>query len=65
MAEEGAVERLLLACEELAPSALRHGRHSVRGQVTAADGFWLLDVRDAAVDQPLTPVVGRDAAYGG
>jgi signal transduction histidine kinase len=64
VAEEGAVERLLLAFEELVSNALRHGRHPVRVEVTAADGFWLLDVSDAAVDQP-PPAVGRDAAYGG
>jgi signal transduction histidine kinase len=65
VAEEGAVERLLLAFEELASNALRHGRPPVRVEVTAADGFWLLDVSDAAVDQPPTPAVGRDAAHGG
>ena len=64
-AEEGAVERLLLAFEELASNALRHGRPPVRVEVTAADGFWLLDVSDAAVDQLPTPAVGRDAAFGG
>jgi hypothetical protein len=64
-AEDGAVERLLLAFEELASNALRHGRHPVRVEVTAADGFWLLDVSDAAFDQPPTPAVGRDAAHGG
>jgi signal transduction histidine kinase len=65
LAEEGAVERLLLAFEELASNALRHGRDPVRVEVTAADGFWLLDVSDAAVEQPPTPAVGRDAAHGG
>jgi serine phosphatase RsbU (regulator of sigma subunit) len=65
VAEEGAVERLLLAFEELASNALRHGRHPVRVEVTAADGFWLVDVSDAALDRPLTPAVGRDAADGG
>jgi sigma-B regulation protein RsbU (phosphoserine phosphatase) len=65
VAEEGAVERLLLAFEELVSNAIRHGRQPVRVEVTAADGFWLLDVSDAAVDQPPTPAVGRDAAYGG
>jgi signal transduction histidine kinase len=65
VAEDGAVEQLLLAFEELASNALRHGRQPVRVEVTAADGFWLLDVSDAAVDQPPTPAVGRDAAYGG
>jgi hypothetical protein len=65
VAEEGAVERLLLAFEELASNALRHGRPPIRVEVTAADGFWLLDVSDTAVNQPPTPAVGRDAAYGG
>jgi anti-sigma regulatory factor (Ser/Thr protein kinase) len=65
VAEEGAVERLLLAFEELVSNALRHGRHPIRVEVTAADGFWLLDVSDAAVDQPPIPAVGRDAAHGG
>ena len=64
-AEVGAVERLLLAFEELASNALRHGRDPVRVEVTAADGFWLLDVSDAAADQPPTPAVGRDPASGG
>jgi signal transduction histidine kinase len=65
VAKEGAVERLLLAFEELASNALRHGRHPVQVEATSADGFWLLDVSDAAVDQPPTPAVGRDAARGG
>jgi sigma-B regulation protein RsbU (phosphoserine phosphatase) len=65
VADEGAVERLLLAFEELASNALRHGRHPVQAEVTAADGFWLLDVSDAAVDRPPTPAVGRHAAHGG
>ena len=59
------MERLLLAFEELASNALRHGRNPVRVEVTDADGSWLLDVSDAAADQPPTPAVGRDAAYGG
>jgi signal transduction histidine kinase len=65
IAEEAAVERLLLAFEELASNALRHGRRPVQVEVTAADGFWLLDVSDGAVDQPPSPAVGRDAAHGG
>jgi hypothetical protein len=65
VAQEGAVERLLLAFEELTSNGLRHGRPLVRVEVTAADGFWLLDVSDAAVDRPPVPAVGRDAAHGG
>lgn len=64
-AEEGAVERLLLAYEELVSNALRHGRPPVRVTLTTADHYWLLDVSDAAVDLPPTPAVGRDAAEGG
>jgi hypothetical protein len=65
MAEEGAVERLLLTFEELASNALRHGGQPVRVEVTAADGFWLVEVSDALVDQPPRPAAGRDAAQGG
>jgi len=59
------VERLLLAFEELASNALRHGRAPVRAGVTAFDGCWLLEVSDAAADRPPTPAHGRDAAEGG
>jgi anti-sigma regulatory factor (Ser/Thr protein kinase) len=61
---EGA-EHLLLAFEELASNALRHGRSPVRAAVTAFDGCWLLEVSDAAADRPPTPAQGRDAAHGG
>src|SRR4051794_33040385 len=64
-ADEVAVGRLLLAFEELASNALRHGRAPVRGTVTAGRDGWLLEVSDAATDRPPTPAVGRDAAEGG
>jgi signal transduction histidine kinase len=64
-ADEVAVERLLLAFEELASNALRHGGHPVRVTVTAGREGWLLEVSDAAADRPPTPAVGRDAAEGG
>jgi hypothetical protein len=41
-----AVEKLLLAYEELASNALRHGRRPVRATVTAVGSSWLLDVSD-------------------
>ena len=62
--EEG-VERLLLAFEELASNALRHGRAPVRVAVTAFDGCWLLEVSDAAADRPPSPAHDRDPAQGG
>jgi len=63
--DEGAVERLLLAFEELASNGLRHGRPPVRVAVTTTGSWWLLEVSDAAVDRPPTPAVDRDAAQGG
>jgi two-component sensor histidine kinase len=63
--EDSAVDELLLAFEELASNALRHGDGQVQATVTDADGFWLLDVSDAAVDRPPTPAIDRDAAQGG
>jgi hypothetical protein len=59
--DEGAVQKLILAFEELVSNALRHGRPPV----TATDRYWLLQVRDAAGDRPPTFAVGRDAAEGG
>jgi signal transduction histidine kinase len=63
--DEVAVERLLLAFEELASNALRHGRGPVWVAVTAGRDGWLLEVSDAAADRPPAPAVGRDAADGG
>jgi anti-sigma regulatory factor (Ser/Thr protein kinase) len=64
-AHEEDVDWLLLAFEELVSNGLRHGRAPVEVTVlTAADG-WLIDVTDAAIEQPPTPATGRDPANGG
>jgi anti-sigma regulatory factor (Ser/Thr protein kinase) len=63
--DPGAVERLLIAFEELGSNGLRHGHRPVRATVAADDRYWLLDVSDAAVDRPPVPAVDRDAAQGG
>ena len=63
--DEGAVERLLLAFEELGSNALRHGRLPVQIRVTANADAWLLEVSDAAADAPPMPAFDRDAALGG
>lgn len=63
--DDDAIERLLLAFEELSSNGLRHGRPPVHVAVTATGGGWLIDVTDAATDRPPTPAVGRDAAEGG
>jgi two-component sensor histidine kinase len=65
-AAEEAVDRLLLAFEELASNALRHGRPPFEVMVTTVgEHAWLLRVSDAAGETPPTPAVGRDAALGG
>jgi hypothetical protein len=64
-AGENAIERLLLAFEELVSNGLRHGSPPVRAAVTAIGASWLLSVSDAAPDRPPALAVGRDAAQGG
>ncbi len=64
-AAEGAVQRLLLAFEELASNALRHGRLPIEVTVTRIGRSWLLAVSDGAADLPPAPVGDRDPALGG
>jgi serine phosphatase RsbU (regulator of sigma subunit) len=59
------VDRLLLAFEELVSNGLRHGRGPIHVVLTAAGSGWLLEVSDAAGDEPPVPAVDRDAALGG
>jgi anti-sigma regulatory factor (Ser/Thr protein kinase) len=64
-AVEGAVQRLLLAFEELASNALRHGGPPTEVTVLRTGRSWLLEVSDAAVDTPPVPDAHRDPAHGG
>jgi hypothetical protein len=64
-ADEGAVEGLLLAYQELTSNALRHGRWPVGVTVSSTDAGWLLEVSDAAADRPPSPAIGRDPGLGG
>jgi anti-sigma regulatory factor (Ser/Thr protein kinase) len=63
--DDPASERLVLAFDELASNALRHGAHPVVATVVAGSGGWLLDVSDRAPDALPTPAVDRDPAHGG
>ena len=58
-------ERLVLAFDELASNALRHGASPVVATVIAGSGGWLLDVSDRAPEVLPTPAVDRDPAQGG
>jgi anti-sigma regulatory factor (Ser/Thr protein kinase) len=63
--EDTAGERLVLAFDELASNALRHGESPVVATVVAGSGGWLLDVSDRAPETMPSPAVDRDPAKGG
>ncbi len=63
--EDTSGERLVLAFDELASNALRHGESPVIATVIAGSGGWLLDVCDRAPGTMPAPAVGRDPAKGG
>jgi anti-sigma regulatory factor (Ser/Thr protein kinase) len=63
--EDQAADRLVLAFDELASNALRHGLSPVVATVVAGSGGWLLDVSDRDPDTMPTPAVDRDPAQGG
>ena len=57
------LQRLLLAFEELAANGLRHGRAPVQVRVVGTTEGWLIDVSDADVNRPPTPLSGPDPAH--
>ena len=63
--ESTAGESLVLAFDELASNALRHGESPVVATVIAGSGGWLLDVSDRAAENMPAPAVDRDPAHGG
>jgi anti-sigma regulatory factor (Ser/Thr protein kinase) len=58
-------DRLVLALDEMASNALRHGGGAVRATVCQSGDAWLIVVSDAAAATPPTPAVGRDPSEGG
>jgi anti-sigma regulatory factor (Ser/Thr protein kinase) len=63
--EDAAADQLILAFDELASNALRHGERPVVATVVAGSGGWLLDVSDRAPGTMPAPAVDRDPAQGG
>ena len=63
--DDTSAEQLVLAFDELASNALRHGEVPVVATVIAGSGGWLLDVSDGAESVMPAPAVGRDPAKGG
>jgi signal transduction histidine kinase len=63
--DDTAADHLVLAFDELASNALRHGGCPVVATVVAGSGGWLIDVSDRAPDTMPAPAIDRDPALGG
>jgi anti-sigma regulatory factor (Ser/Thr protein kinase) len=58
-------EAVVLAFDEMASNALRHGGGGVHALVQRTPDAWLIEVRDSAAHTPPRPAVGRDPSHGG
>ncbi|RZU33885.1 ATP-binding protein [Blastococcus saxobsidens] len=59
------IDRLVLALDEMASNALRHGGGAVRAAIGSTATAYLIEVSDQAAQTPPTPAVGRDPSFGG
>jgi anti-sigma regulatory factor (Ser/Thr protein kinase) len=58
-------DQLILALDEMASNALRHGGGRVRAAVRLTSDAYLIEVSDQAATTPPSPAVGRDPSEGG
>ena len=58
-------DQLILALDEMASNALRHGGGEVQAAVRATADAYLIEVSDQAALSPPSPAVGRDPSEGG
>jgi anti-sigma regulatory factor (Ser/Thr protein kinase) len=58
-------DQLILAFDELASNALRHGGGGVQAAVRLTGSSYLIEVSDQAAAAPPSPAVGRDPSEGG
>ena len=58
-------DQLVLALDEMASNALRHGGGQVRAAVGQTEDAFLVEVSDQALASPPAPAVGRDPSEGG
>jgi anti-sigma regulatory factor (Ser/Thr protein kinase) len=63
--DDASGEQLVLAFDELASNALRHGENPVVATVITGSGGWLLDVSDRAREAMPAPAHDRDPSQGG
>jgi anti-sigma regulatory factor (Ser/Thr protein kinase) len=59
------LDQVILALDEMASNALRHGGGDVRATIRLTDDAYLIEVSDQAATAPPTPAVGRDPSEGG
>jgi anti-sigma regulatory factor (Ser/Thr protein kinase) len=59
------LDQLVLALDEMASNALRHGGGGVQATVRLTDDAYLIEVSDRAAALPPMPAVGRDPSDGG
>ncbi|MGY2001593.1 ATP-binding protein [Blastococcus sp. SYSU DS1024] len=59
------LDRLVLALDEMASNALRHGGGEVRAALRTTGADYLVEVTDQATHSPPAPAVGRDPSLGG
>jgi anti-sigma regulatory factor (Ser/Thr protein kinase) len=58
-------DQLVLAFDEMASNALRHGGGQVQAAVRLTGDAYLIEVSDQATTQPPAPALGRDPSEGG
>ena len=58
-------DQLVLAFDEMASNALRHGGGGVRAVLRFTEDSYLIEVSDRAAGAPPSPAVGRDPSEGG
>ncbi|MCW2682446.1 MAG: hypothetical protein JWP33_359 [Blastococcus sp.] len=58
-------DQLILALDEMASNALRHGGGEVQAAVRVTADAYLIEVSDQATSSPPSPAVGRDPSEGG
>jgi anti-sigma regulatory factor (Ser/Thr protein kinase) len=64
-ADADARDQLILALDEMASNALRHGGGRVRAAVRLTPDAYLIEVADGAASAPPSPAVDRDPSEGG
>jgi len=58
-------DQLILALDEMASNALRHGGGSVEAAVRLTENAYLIEVSDQEAEAPPSPAVDRDPSEGG